>query len=437
MKYTNKNFLDEFFSEKLENFKKKPSAEVWENLAKKLDKPSGGFALNGFSRMLLFGVFAISTGITSYFLYSSKNTSQSKPQKLLAQSEIKTEFSDKNINLSSNNNKSAPNFVSANQIVVENPSKKALSRNLSQIKRSNNSNSLNIIDISNPISANVLSEKNIVSGNLGIISIPASKSSETNYVSFRGYSDNRDQSYIDKISLLNRNISDNLLSLKFPDTSNIQLEIKYREELFKMKGFHVAPIYQINSKWISKQNTYEAFGKSRLAYKIGLGNAYGFAMGYDFSTQFGIQFEYIMQSEHGQNYEDVINKKNVKRNVILNYMQFPLLLKLKNSMMSGLTNKPFAVNYIAGLQYGVLKSAYLELNSNTSNIKNRFQNHDFAAIFGIETDLFLTRRMFLSTGIRFEYGLLDINADGWKIKNGGSSQNFISGMNCGLHYMIF
>jgi hypothetical protein len=441
MKYTDKNSIDDLFRSRLEDLQKKPSSGVWENVAKNIDKSGKTKAFNGLSRLIYASASVLVIVAAAYFAFTTDYFTGLISEKSEKNSIAKSQPSGTNTPELAENKLSSSSqlgFGSAASSSVNNNQSGAGSTASSSV---NFLNPLRTTGSGSDVNKNDfvpgdLSDMGIstdgTQNNSGLIS-KISDQEETPESNFLA----RDKSRMDKIASMFHNISNTLLSSKVPDTSHINRENKSREELFKMKGFHIAPVYQLNSKWISKQNTYEAFGKYKLAYKIGLGNAYGVAAGYDFSTRFGIQIEYIMQSEHGQDYEDIINRKPMKRSVVLNYMQIPMIIKLKSSMMSGLTNKPIAVNYIAGLQYGMLKSASMELNGNNTDIKNRFLDYDFSAIFGIETDIFLTSRFFLSTGLRFEYGLLDINASGWKIKNGGKSQNILSGMTAGLHYMVF
>ena len=421
MKFTDKNSIDDFFKSRLDGIKKNPSKGIWEAISKQLN-PS--YSLKSISGRMVYGAASLGMLAGLAFLFLSPQATKNKKTFLSsAPNQITQEFASflqpQNMLASSTSKPAAESFADASQRKLSNASSTQGTANVYALhahKDLNSSLGQDPMDVD------------------AEVSIPLMENDAEPIVVDQAFFD---KTHLEKMAYRFHGLTINAPLEKHPDTLHIKRRIWAGEKLFKMKGLHVAAVYQLHSKWISKQNTYESFGKNKLSYTFGLGNAYGLAVGYDFSSIFGMQIEYIAQSEHGQDYEEIIKKKVVKKSMALNYTQFPLLFKLKSSRMSGFTNKPLVINYLAGIQYGVLKSAQLTVNNQSMDISNRFLHTDFAAIFGVETDVFLSHRLFFSSGIRFEYGLKDINAEGWKMQNAGKSQNILSGISFGLHYMVF
>lgn len=229
-----------------------------------------------------------------------------------------------------------------------------------------------------------------------------------------------------------------------PKTNNaIETRTEKKEipqNYYKLKGLHFGIIGAINTVWILNQNTYGQFGKYEMAYKVKLGYYYGAELGYDLTNHFGIQAEYHYRSAQGQDYADKIKRKNISRSVDLVYQNIPLIFKFKSPRISGEFDRPSSVNLLLGVQYSMLYYAKQKLNNQELVISERFRKNDIGVLFGLEYNAFLSNRIFVSTGIRATFGLLDMNSKEWENTgtNGSkSSHNATVGFNLGLHYKLF
>ena len=218
---------------------------------------------------------------------------------------------------------------------------------------------------------------------------------------------------------------------------------------YRTQGFHVAPVAAFNTSWILKQNTYGGFENKKLAYKLSFGHSYGLALGYTFPGRLGVQVEYHFQSTGGQKYSDVVYKTTVNREVNLEYMLIPVIVKYRIGRVLSTTKVPVLLSINGGVQYGILRSAGSKVNeqslvenisSNSQNdISERFNKTDLGLLLEVESDTYLSRKVFLSLSARGSVSVSDINAAAWKLTDSGykSSQNMLLGAVIGLHYFIF
>ncbi len=203
------------------------------------------------------------------------------------------------------------------------------------------------------------------------------------------------------------------------------------------------------STWITNQNNYGLF-EMDYAMTFGLGG--NFNIGYDFTKNIGLKLE-VGYTKLGQNYKDNINDTAYIRHIRLDYIQIPLLFKFK-------TNGEVARFYLlVGPQFGLLlnaKQTYLkndepweknikDLKENTykiseETITNRFTSFDIFARLDLGVDITLVQNLILNAGISLNYGLTDINATDWRIKNNSgeykASHNIYGGFNVGLCYVF-
>ena len=209
-------------------------------------------------------------------------------------------------------------------------------------------------------------------------------------------------------------------------------------------GAHV----NFNLPLIFNQNTYGAFDGKELAYKPTFGLASGVRIGYTYKRQYGFQTGFIFYSRQGQDYDDNLNGFAAKRQVKLQYMQVPIVLRYKFKIKKQQKfESPWVVNL--GTQIGILQSAQITYNGNEyplgaisnpeANDKDYFKPIDVSVVLGVEKEIYFTKWLMLSVGMRTTFSG-DINAKDHPVENDGKnydkSHNFTFGFTLGLNYYL-
>jgi len=155
-------------------------------------------------------------------------------------------------------------------------------------------------------------------------------------------------------------------------------------------------------------------------------------MSIDFKNKYGIQIGYIINSEEGQKYQDIIKHQNTSRTVSLKYSKIPLIIKLKSYISE--SENPIIFNLCLGAQYGFLKSANDNVNGINTDIFDKVKKNEFGIILNLESDFYLNKFMFLTFGFNTSIGN-DINPPDWRASGlNGASHNLLLGLNLGLNY---
>ncbi|MCX6286124.1 MAG: porin family protein [Bacteroidetes bacterium] len=213
------------------------------------------------------------------------------------------------------------------------------------------------------------------------------------------------------------------------------------------KGLSIGVGGNVNAIFILNQN---AYGMEELDYKQSIGGAVNLGIGYNFTNWLGLKTE-IGYTRMGQQYYDNKDNPVVTRNVKLNYITVPLLLRLS------VGGKVLRFYMAAGPQFAFLTSAtqdYLKngtpltrfynpelkdsINISQNDIKDRYQSMDVMARVDFGLDIILLRHLAINFGLSSAYGLTDINASAWRLKNGKGeykpSHNMYAGFNFGIRY---
>ena len=213
------------------------------------------------------------------------------------------------------------------------------------------------------------------------------------------------------------------------------------------KGLSIGIGADYNAIFILNQN---AYGMEELDYKPSTGGAVNLGIGYNFFNWLGLKME-VGYTRMGQQYYDHKDNPVVTRNVKLNYVTVPLLLRMS------IGGKVLRFYGAVGPQLAFLTSAnqdYLKngvplprfynaelhdsLDVSANDIKNRYQSMDIMARVDLGLDVIFFSHLAINFGISSAYGLTDINASEWRLKNGKgeykSSHNLYGGLNLGLRY---
>ncbi len=185
-------------------------------------------------------------------------------------------------------------------------------------------------------------------------------------------------------------------------------------------------------------------------------------IGFDFTNHFGLKVE-IGVATLGQDYKDKSHGTNgnndlYARSIKMNYMQIPLLFKYRTG--GEMTKFYLAVgpqfNFLTsatqtytknGLPYAGFPSAdtvktvsHVNFNAGTEDIKARYNSMDIMARLDMGIDIIIVKHLLLNVGVTMAYGLTDINATDFQIKdytgNYNASHNAYAGLNLGLCYLL-
>jgi hypothetical protein len=163
------------------------------------------------------------------------------------------------------------------------------------------------------------------------------------------------------------------------------------------------------------------------------GYLFGGNLGYNFSDHVGVVGE-VDFSRQGQNYSGLTADINSMRYITLNYIQIPIMLKY----MAG---SPMSKFYImVGPQWSILSTASITQTEKgvSTNLggKEFFTPYDLGVAAELGSEFTLSGDLFMTTGLRFNYCLADINAKNYRTlyTSYNASYNAYAMLNIGVHY---
>ncbi|MFZ4520440.1 MAG: porin family protein [Bacteroidales bacterium] len=203
------------------------------------------------------------------------------------------------------------------------------------------------------------------------------------------------------------------------------------------------------SSVITNQNNYGQYFE--MDYKVTFGGSGNVNIGFDFNKHIGLKLE-LGFAKLGQKYEDTHGDTLYTRNVKLNYLQIPLMFKYR-------TGGTAQFYVMAGIQLDMLLSAkqkYIQSDSmyfkTLADLKNnpynvgeetittRYSSMDVMGRLDLGVDIHVASNIFLNVGLTMAYGLTDINAEDFRIKdhtgNYNPSHNIYGGLNVGINYVL-
>jgi hypothetical protein len=215
------------------------------------------------------------------------------------------------------------------------------------------------------------------------------------------------------------------------------------------KGLYFGLAGTIQSTWITNQNNY---GLPEMDYKTSFGGAGNLNVGYDFTNHLGIKIE-VGYGKFGQKYTDKMGDSTFSREVKVYHLMIPILFKYR-------TGGAIAKFYVAiGPQFDMLLSAKQSYIMNGKNyedsletvsgktfavgqeeIKERFSSMDVFARMDLGVDITVVKHLMIEFGIKLGYGLMDLNASDYRLKdhsgNYNPSHNVFGGLTLGLNYHL-
>jgi len=224
----------------------------------------------------------------------------------------------------------------------------------------------------------------------------------------------------------------------------------------------------VHLKIIANQNNY---GQVEMAYKAAAGLAAGAFLQYNLNSGSSILAEGVYQQQ-GQKYSDTFKKMSIDKTVSLNYLAIPVIYRHMLGPNSGAYEA--AANFTkpkwyveGGIQPAILLSAeatwsinnqptdflsfiteggnpnqdQIEMNGMPESTADLFQNFDVVAVVGAGFQQELQNNIRWYAELRGGVGLLDINAEEWRLPNKEgiyqASRNAFVGIQVGLAFSLF
>ncbi len=176
-------------------------------------------------------------------------------------------------------------------------------------------------------------------------------------------------------------------------------------------------------------------GERPIQPSLKFGTSKGLLMGYNFNNKFGIEAEYIYNAVQGQNYVMSEDEAIVEKSLSLTYDLIPVVAKLKVGKVSDLTNKPVVLNYVAGMQYGILKEARLPQDKRyDASAEELFKDTDLSVVLGLEYEIYLQENIMFSMGARGTFSN-DISTHEAPF-NDYAKRNFTFGLRGSISYLL-
>lgn len=216
------------------------------------------------------------------------------------------------------------------------------------------------------------------------------------------------------------------------------IELAYLPDNAPLKYLVIGSSFTYANSWLLNNDTYDGFTKNNLNQtSLSFGNAYAVLLGYDLSNKYSLQTEWSINNKQEQNYVRYNEGKQIQKNIEINYTHFNLLVKKKETRFLFSNRMPVSLNYIAGIQYGHIKSVFRTFNDKTRLITDRYRKNNYSLVLGVEYQFSVKQLFVISTGLRTDIGLRNIYAgNGIVPASFNRTYNSSIGLNIGINYCI-
>jgi hypothetical protein len=204
----------------------------------------------------------------------------------------------------------------------------------------------------------------------------------------------------------------------------------------RTNGLYFGSFYGVHvSRLLNNQALNATKNVEDLQYRMHSGHSYGFVSGYDFSSSWGVQTEWTVKSLEGQNikYKPLESVTYRETQINLTYTNVPVLVKYRFTRTARLTKQPTTLNLLAGVQYGVLKSAEINLNNPTIH-SNLLKKSTWGIIGGLDYDVYLSRNYFLSFGARAGFATSSNSFTHVELPDKNSANHLLLGLRASFNY---
>ena len=207
---------------------------------------------------------------------------------------------------------------------------------------------------------------------------------------------------------------------------------QYRE--LDMRGFYLGVAGSYNQVSVLEYGN-QFQGTRPIQPSLKFGSSRSIRVGYNFNNSFGVEAEYVYNAQQGQNYVMSEDDEIVQKTLSLTYDLIPVVAKLKVGRISQLTNQPVVMNYIAGVQYGMLRDARLPQDKRyEETTEDLFKHNDVSMVLGLEYDVHVQDNIIISAGARGTFSN-DISTHLEPLDN-YAKRNFTFGLRAGVSYLL-
>lgn len=206
--------------------------------------------------------------------------------------------------------------------------------------------------------------------------------------------------------------------------------------LIAQKGAYFGVTGGVNNTWVINQQDFNNPFILSYDYLPTIGSSFGVLGGYQVSDNFGVQLE-IRYTSLGQDYEREDGNLISKRELSLNYLQFPVLVRF-----NGGNHGDRARFYtLLGPTFGVLSRANDKINqplyNDNINRRDDINGVDINGTIEFGADVSLVSGLYLNFGLRFNISITDIIDENYHNQNNyKASRNAYGGLNVGLSYKL-
>ncbi len=142
---------------------------------------------------------------------------------------------------------------------------------------------------------------------------------------------------------------------------------------------------------------------------LNIGQAFGISAGYLIKNRLTLETGLVVDSRQGSRYGSTVTSRKeevpVTKTLLLHYTQIPLTVRIRAGQNAQASPDRASWSYIGGLQYGILRNSRLRVEDKPVSPERNLQQHDLAVLLGMDYDIPLQNRMFVSLGVRGSLGL--------------------------------
>ncbi|MFT7588757.1 MAG: hypothetical protein ACI959_000969 [Limisphaerales bacterium] len=170
-----------------------------------------------------------------------------------------------------------------------------------------------------------------------------------------------------------------------------------------------------------------------------IGRSFGLTIGYQIGPRTALEAGLIIDSRQGSVYDSEVLQRQesveVKKRIDLHYTQLPIAVRIQRVYPNTIGKNPLVFNYVLGVQYGLLRASRFSLEDKYVSPHRNLEQHDFAILLGAEYDLYFSKNLFASLGLRSTISanqtqLTDI--DGIN----RDKRNVVIGLRAGINYVL-
>lgn len=437
------NSLDNWYRGSFEQTPGNPPDLVWDNIAANLDQT----AATGLWSKIVVGaaIVLLLGGATTFFLIADQTTSDWPPVAELP-SNYARELQSPQAEVVAENNATTTVFAEAS-VQIQNAQPTPEQTNTAVATSSSTTSTATASPAARTEAANNQQQTHAISTTTNTNDIVASSNSnsqaeepavaatesENTIVEFEPVAmqmQNAPQSLWDQevYELPPRHFEPKRKSFKLPDFLNNANPL----------GYYLGTGITLNSVYALNYDTYSGLDKSSLVSNVAqFGSDVSLIGGLNVSDTKGYQVELTLFKSRGQSFDSYVEGQLIRSRVDLAYSQVNFLWKRKIAKTAFSNKYASSLNFLGGPYVAYLRSSSVSQNGIDAGTPNRFINYDAGLDFGIEYDLFFSKKWAATAGIRSSVGLVNIFAGTTKIpRDFNRTYNLSLGANIGLKYLI-